>query len=639
MKEIASCNTGSCNGADVDCVLGAWSTYGVCFKEQMSRFRGIEKMASGLAGKGCEGNLEETVSCGDQPVDCKISAWVSWTSCDLECGGGQRFRHRTIWQHPKNGGIACPNENKETEGCNLQECTGAKNCELSTWSAWGACDTDCGLGQKERTRTVTQYRTEGGTGCAGDLVETAVCGVVNPLGTCPAHNCTYGSWSDWSKCSKDCGAGWQKRSRHIETPAGPGGKQCDPAALAEVQACNDKSCSDADCIDGVWNAWGAWEACSATCGGGIHWRTRSVKTTANYCGKALVGNTSEVASCNNDKASACADQNQPCEWNDWGNWTVCSENCNGVTTRSRAIKKMGVGYGAGCDGSTKEMHSCNPGEGEARPDNCPMPASAGPIDCALSDWTPYSQCSHDCGGGVKNRTRTIVTMGANGGNLCNNSLEQVLPCNHQLCANSQASVNCKWGDWTAWGACDNCNGKTTRSRSVIAHGLRGGKPCDPGSAEEVKACEAIHMPSPYQRYCGAAKFCAWAQWGAWGACSATCGNSTKKRRRNLEGRSTDPYTTTIATTTEHRLRLYEQDMKEVMEMRKVRVAKQSQTHAQELVMAFATGGASLFLFMAAMRACRPQASLSSMEGLEVASSEPSSPARSCNSRSLLVDLE
>lgn len=68
-----------------------------------------------------------------------------------------------------------------------------------------------------------------------------------------------------------------------------------------------------------------------------------------------------------------------------------------------------------------------------------------------------------------------------------------------------------------------------------------------------------------------------------------------------------------------RLRLYDQDLTEVTAMRQVRVAKQGQTHAQELIMAFAAGGASLFLVLTAMRACGSRQSLLGDEGIRMAS--------------------
>jgi len=89
-----------------------------------------------------------------------------------------------------------------------------------------------------------------------------------------------------------------------------------------------------------------------------------------------------------------------------------------------------------------------------------------------------------------------------------------------------------------------------------------------------------------------------------------------------------------------RLRLYDQDMQEVKAMRQVRVAKQGQTHTQELIMAFAAGGASLFLVLAATRAFGSGKSLPSDDGgIQMAASSDPTSAAFRSSRSPLTALE
>ena len=39
-------------------------------------------------------------------------------------------------------------------------------------------------------------------------------------------------------------------------------------------------------------------------------------------------------------------------------------------------------------------------------------------DCKQSSWGEWSKCSKPCGGGVQERTRTIVTPASNGGKAC-----------------------------------------------------------------------------------------------------------------------------------------------------------------------------------------------------------------------------
>lgn len=51
-------------------------------------------------------------------------------------------------------------------------------------------------------------------------------------------------------------------------------------------------------MDGEWNAWTGWSACSVTCGSGRETRTRHCNNPApEYGGKMCPGNTTESKSC------------------------------------------------------------------------------------------------------------------------------------------------------------------------------------------------------------------------------------------------------------------------------------------------------------------------------------------------------
>ena len=53
--------------------------------------------------------------------------------------------------------------------------------------------------------------------------------------------CKWSVWTRWSKCSKSCGGGSQKRRRTIARTAKHGGKRCDGSNTAR-QSCNIKKC-------------------------------------------------------------------------------------------------------------------------------------------------------------------------------------------------------------------------------------------------------------------------------------------------------------------------------------------------------------------------------------------------------------
>lgn len=51
-----------------------------------------------------------------------------------------------------------------------------------------------------------------------------------------------------------------------------------------------------------------------------------------------------------------------------------------------------------------------------------------PVDCILSDWTAWSQCSATCMGGKSTRTRKVQTQMRNGGAACSGELSQSIAC-------------------------------------------------------------------------------------------------------------------------------------------------------------------------------------------------------------------
>ena len=68
-------------------------------------------------------------------------------------------------------------------------------------------------------------------------------------------------------------------------------------------------------------------------------------------------------------------------------------------------------------------------------------SSVSQTDCKVSDWSIWSNCSKTCGGGTRNRTRTITQQSTNGGQSCP-TLTETQPCSTQACP-----VDCQVSDW------------------------------------------------------------------------------------------------------------------------------------------------------------------------------------------------
>ncbi|XP_046699888.1 adhesion G protein-coupled receptor B2 isoform X7 [Silurus meridionalis] len=109
------------------------------------------------------------------------------------------------------------------------------------WSQWSVCSLTCGQGWQVRTRSCVS--SPYGTLCSGPLRETRLC---NNTATCPgepqhqAGGGNWGSWNQWSLCSKTCDSGWQRRFRMCEG-TGIQNYPCDGSG-EEVRSCNDKKC-------------------------------------------------------------------------------------------------------------------------------------------------------------------------------------------------------------------------------------------------------------------------------------------------------------------------------------------------------------------------------------------------------------
>lgn len=54
-------------------------------------------------------------------VDCQVTPWGPWSSCDTDCGPGMMSRVRSIEVQPQNGGRHCPSL-EQRRGCHVSDC-------------------------------------------------------------------------------------------------------------------------------------------------------------------------------------------------------------------------------------------------------------------------------------------------------------------------------------------------------------------------------------------------------------------------------------------------------------------------------------------------------------------------------------
>jgi len=115
-----------------------------------------------------------------------------------------------------------------------------------------------------------------------------------------------------------------------------------------------------------------------------------------------------------------------------------------------------------------------------------------PIDCAMGDWSGWSACSKDCGGGVEVRARHTKQESAHGGDVCESN-EDTRQCNGFAC-----TADCVIDDWSEWTPCSQqCGGGIISRRKTEITPPRGEGKCEDENAKtrfERKECNMHQCP-------------------------------------------------------------------------------------------------------------------------------------------------
>uniref|UniRef100_H2Y3E3 Hemicentin-1 n=1 Tax=Ciona intestinalis TaxID=7719 RepID=H2Y3E3_CIOIN len=530
--------------SDVDCstetcpyfgVFSEWSAFGPCTRTcgggTMKRTR---ECVGGVLGEGeCVGDVEDIQNC--QTQGCPY--WSPWqdSDCSVTCGVGSMQRTRTCMDGNV-GDDGCIGDTSSTMPCNTQ-----KQCEEWTpWTTWSDCSTTCGTGFEQRMRNCS-YGAPGMPGCPGSPMESRECNG----GTCP----TWSEWSEYSGCSLTCGSGTQFRTRSCNN--GDVGDDGCEGSRVESQQCATNVCPTwGDC---EWGQWSSFGNCSVDCGGGTQFRSRTctVAPGADPDQVACEGNRYDEKVCNRQ---ACPG------WGAWEPFGDCSKSCaGGVMTRERTCL-VGEAPGTGCDGSNSETLTCmtqacpiwsnwSPytdcslscgggvqrktrtcNNGDPGDDGC-MGMTVEEQDCndmicnigpcpVWSQWSGYNDCSVTCGGGSQSRIRTCV-FGEPGQLGCMGPINETIACNNQGCPT--------WNDWNSWTQCSALcgGGRQTRTRTC-----RNGSPGEGGCIG----------PQSMELYCNGQPCPTWSVWGAWSGCGITCGNGFQSRNRVCLNRIADVQT-------------------------------------------------------------------------------------------------
>lgn len=450
------------------------------------------------SGWGCECEFEdglvESKDCFERmcPIDCQ-GHWGDYGACSQTCEEGTKTRGYVITTEAQYGGIECPVT--EDAACNEGECP--IDC-VGEWSGYDACSTTCNTGFQTKTFNVSVPAQHGGQDCrfGADQLETQDCN--DGLDDVCAIHCE-GDWSGYDKCSVSCGGGVQNKTFSVSVEANHKGDAC-PHGDGDLspQECNNDGCP-VDCV----GAWGEFDTCTTTCGGGEQTQVFSVSVVEQNGGVSCLAAFN--ATDGKEHTQTC--NSQPCPEHcagEWGEFSECNVTCaEGSIYRTFSVTAEAKFGGLECDFDN----------GDVETDSCD--AGPCPIDCEGA-FGEYDACANEnmCGTGSQTRTFSVSVDEAYGGKSCEYAHlhEATRDCDLTPCP-----IDCE-GDFEAWSNCSvTCSiGFKSRGFVVSVAPQFGGEACP---ETEVAECNDAECPVD----------CV-GRWSDYGECSDSCGADGEQER-------------------------------------------------------------------------------------------------------------
>ncbi|CAK8676904.1 unnamed protein product [Clavelina lepadiformis] len=398
-----------------------------------------------------------------RPVSAQVGTWNGWSvwgACSQSCETGFTSRSRTC---STGQNLDCRGLAVAYEACNIHECAAPS---WLSWESWTTCTKFCGTeGLQVRSRLCSLgVETE----CFGSPFETRACNIRNCFNVVVAE---WINWQNWGACNVPCGGGVRIRIRVCNTR-----RSADCGFInEETESCNIHECPV------LWGRWTTWSYCSKSCGDGSRRRTRTCSTgIAADCGEPRSAIVRKL--CN---TQACPFS---FVWDNWGQWTICSQTCGvGMRRRSRTCP---TGLNRDCGTLSRQLRRCNTQE-------CPFDF--------WNNWTQWTSCTKSCASGSRRRTRTC-SSGKNSD--CGSIASQTTSCNTRSCP--------RWNDWNGWTSCSATCGTGNRFRT---------RSCTSGRNEDCGS------QSRQTSACNVRRCASWNAWNQWTTCSKSCDRGSRFRSR------------------------------------------------------------------------------------------------------------
>uniref|UniRef100_A0A8C5MBU9 Thrombospondin type-1 domain-containing protein 7A n=1 Tax=Leptobrachium leishanense TaxID=445787 RepID=A0A8C5MBU9_9ANUR len=532
-----------------DCTFTSWSKFSSCSSDcTLSRVRRRTPTGRSKKRERCQ-NTELYPLADTEMCPCglfKSQPYGNWSDCIItgaereiqlgknnvggikECGEGARFRATACYD--LTGRIVdpalCSRDGYIKEACDIP-CP--FDCKMSDWSGWSPCSASCGTGVKTRRRWLKQKPYNGGRTCPKLDIKNQVYEAIPCYSECNQYEWVADPWSACKFNSEErtvCGEGIQIRRVRCVNVSENG-----EDAFVNDTFCNQREiaptrqkCTLACPGECVMSNWGEWSECPKFCD------SKNKRSRTRFPLRIPTdGNT-----CPDDS------QTEPCILNsncfhyryNVTEWSACQlseiAEC-GEGTRTRLAECIRS------DGMPVKMSFCDQIKLEhpiKMSIHCLVECA---IDCQLSEWTPWSPCSHTCGiGGQMVRSRQILLQDHGNGRPCPAQLKQYKSC---------PAYPCYAWSFGEWSKCKVENGQCgegfkSRNLTCVVHDA------SPTSARKLQVdghfCGEIPSGGDLLQlhcYVPCAGDCHLTEWSQWSSCELTCIDGRSFEAVGLQSRS------------------------------------------------------------------------------------------------------
>ncbi|XP_023348017.1 uncharacterized protein LOC111716763 isoform X2 [Eurytemora carolleeae] len=252
------------SGPPVDCLWSGYNTWSTCSSTcgQGEQFRERKVLQPARAGgRQCIGDVRETRSCTSRPCprSCEWGEYEPWSDCSKTCGGGTQQRRRQISRRADPGGAECDGKPVDVRFCNTQVCSTETESDPDTDEDLETNSINGIRFPEKSLRNATEQSFKVNISSSKDSIsatekipitikESIKAGEENKKSA--ELECIWSQWGSWSRCTRGCGVGIQKRFRLLLVGPEIQEQTC-PGATQEVRICNRHSCRSDGCCSQV----------------------------------------------------------------------------------------------------------------------------------------------------------------------------------------------------------------------------------------------------------------------------------------------------------------------------------------------------------------------------------------------------